>query len=91
MSNVVQTKILGTPLVYPHVITIEYRAAIIDNFNGHQVQPFSYIIFGTICGTFGSLVDSILVRPTCFCESFHFTTIYSPLMTQMAQQQLYEK
>lgn len=34
--------------------------AIVDKCNGHQVQPLSYLIFGTICGIFGSFVDSIL-------------------------------
>lgn len=53
------------------------RAAIIDKFNGHLVQPLSYFIFGTICGTFGSLVDSILVRlrasvnPFILCQINH--------------------
>jgi len=40
------------------------RAAAVDAVSGHSAQPFASVVFGTACGIFGSLVDSILVRMT---------------------------
>ena len=45
-------------------LALRHRAAAVDAFSGHSAQPFAHIVFGTACGIFGSLVDSILVRMT---------------------------